>query len=328
MITNKNLGPVKLAENPDFPLHDLCTVWEQASDIDMAEMITSARALGGIFNDPSIIWEGKMLDGRNRQLVCKAIDKPMEYREFTGSYEQAREYVIAKNFARRHNTAGQRALALARMSLVDEKFGFNKGNVAEHIAEELKCGVSTAKRALRLATEGDENAQQRVLRGDSSLQTEIDELTKGSEREDYGDTIPPEKQLDLSKDQFTDVSGQMVPEGLMDLWRSLPVFNALRMELEGFLPKLRKLIGIPAGDVISTEYIRHLKDLSTDLDGKQPAHICPHCHGSKQCVCPLCKKRWAARGEDNGRCHCCNGKGYLMKEEPYPDKDWVRKIAG
>jgi hypothetical protein len=62
---------------------------------------------------PIVLFEGKILDGRNRVAGAKkAGQTKIIHTHFEGSFEQARDFVISMNLARRHLDTGQRAMAL------------------------------------------------------------------------------------------------------------------------------------------------------------------------------------------------------------------------
>jgi hypothetical protein len=253
----------------------------------------------------------------------------MEYCEFSGTYEDAREFVYAKNVGRRHLNSGQRAVSLANLMEVDKKRGYGDGSSAEIIRDKARVSETTARRAIELKKAGDTAAIERVQRGETTLTREIEKL-KEKVKDDIdttGESIPPSMHEDKLGEIFQDISGYTVPDNLIEIWRGLPLYLDLHTKIGELLPAVRNLSKHPAGVHMSQEYLRFFKDFHLELDGKQPGHICPHCHGKSVCLCPLCKKRHEARGSTAGSCYCCGGKGYLLKEDAYPEKEWVREFA-
>lgn len=333
MLTSNLFGPLRKVMNPAFPLHPLCTAWPPASDFDFQQMVQVTKELGGVFNDPATVWKGELLDGRNRQRVCVAVKCPFEYREFLGAYKEARAYVIAKNLARRHLQPSQRAMLVANLHELDVRNGYGEGRKSEVIAEAAKVSRSLADKALKIKREGDDEAVNRVLSGKSTLSQEVKTL-----KLQMGSTITPREQLlgqdapegikiDESVEIFTDASNRPVPDNLADIWRDSAMFSKIRSGIDPFVSMLKKLISTNAGYALSDSYIQQMKDLLRDLDLKQPHHVCPHCNGSAACVCALCQKRWLSRGvEQSEQCYCCNGHGFLIKDEPLPDKQWIKGV--
>ena len=327
LLGKSDFGPIKVAEKPDFRLHELCILWNQASDHDLQEMIDITRDLGGIFNDPGVVWNGLLIDGRNRQIVCQTLGIPFEYREFLGDYKKASAYVVAKNCARRHLTKDQKIMYAIMKAKVDAKFGYD-GADAKKIAKDHKVPTHRVYKALKLVKdsehEGDQRVQ-RILNGDSSIQKEMDEIKEeGKMLNLRGSKIVRKREAyDATEDSYHDAAGSPVGSNLTDVWRSLPEFVRVRNFTEHCRVELAKLLQHPAAQMVSVDHVRHLADLSHDLDAKMPNFVCPHCHGNRKCQCPLCKTRWLGRGiDDRLDCYCCQGMGYLVKEQPFPDTEW------
>lgn len=331
LVSESNFGPIMTAEKPDFKLHELCTLWCQASDHDLDEMVKVTKMIGGIFNDPATVWNGLLLDGRNRQIVCKTLGFPLYYREFNGTYEQARAFVIAKNLARRHLTKDQQIMYGVVQSQVDARNGFGKGPDDKKIAAKAKTTQRKVKEAICIASNyhpdgnEDEDRVKRILSGTSTIAKELKAIKEeGKALNLEGPEIKDKSKVyDEAEDSYQDAAGYPVIGSLRDIWDSIHHFTMLRGFTGKLLDELKKLVQHPAASKLSIEHIKHVKELFHDLDAKMPNFVCPHCRGQKKCDCPLCKTRWSGRGmEDKTECYCCNGDGYLVKDQPYPDQEW------
>jgi hypothetical protein len=327
-----DFGPIQVIDKPNFRLHDLCVLWTQASDEDLDSMIEVTKVLGGIFNDPGTIWNGLLLDGRNRQIVCQTLGLPFEYREFKGDYLKASVYVEAKNFARRHLTQDQKAMYKVLKAKVDLKNGHGQGPNIKEIAAANKIHPHKVRQAIRIAKDaefgdGEESDPrvQRIMSGESSIKEEMDEIKEqGKMLNLRGPKIERKREAyDPTEESYQDAAGSPVGSNLADIWRSLPEFVRVRNFVQHCQAELQKLLHHPAAQMVSVDHVRHLADLAHDLDAKTPNFVCPHCHGNRKCKCPLCKTRWLGRGiEDRLDCYCCQGMGYLVKEQPFPDTEW------
>jgi ParB-like chromosome segregation protein Spo0J len=65
--------------------------------------------------EPITIYQGMILDGRNRELICRKVGRQLRTIEFQGTDEEALRFVIDKNIHRRHLDASQRAMIAVEM---------------------------------------------------------------------------------------------------------------------------------------------------------------------------------------------------------------------
>lgn len=86
-----------------------------------------AGLTGSIFNNgfhvdrPIMLFEDKILDGRNRYLACKTAQVMPLFKQFTGNDEQALLFVTRENMTRNHYSTSQRALIGARLKPLFEE---------------------------------------------------------------------------------------------------------------------------------------------------------------------------------------------------------------
>lgn len=99
-----------MAKYEAHPLADLFPLIEGA---EFDDLCASIKAEGQL--DPIVLFEGKVLDGRNRLRACEAVGVEPEFQKMEGSDEDARAYVLARNVCRRSLSTSQRALILAQL---------------------------------------------------------------------------------------------------------------------------------------------------------------------------------------------------------------------
>jgi ParB-like chromosome segregation protein Spo0J len=102
-----------------YEYHRFAGVFEFLEGQEFEDLIKSVKTIG--LKQPIWLYQGKILDGRNRYRACLAarIDDP-EVKEFEGTDEQALDFVWKINVNRRHLNASQMALALIkRQTLVE-----------------------------------------------------------------------------------------------------------------------------------------------------------------------------------------------------------------
>src|SRR5262249_7704314 len=77
-------------------------------------------AVNGL-QDEIVLYEGKVLEGRNRYLACLARDVTPRFREYAGECGSPLSFVVTRNLHRRHLTERQRALVAARLKPLFEE---------------------------------------------------------------------------------------------------------------------------------------------------------------------------------------------------------------
>jgi ParB-like chromosome segregation protein Spo0J len=82
---------------------------------DTLAMLSADIAEHGI-REPVMLYQGKVLDGRNRCLAANDIGIDVPTREFAGDDAAALAFVISTNLHRRHLTESQRASIAARLA--------------------------------------------------------------------------------------------------------------------------------------------------------------------------------------------------------------------
>ncbi len=92
--------------------HPIAELFPLMSDKEIAFLAEDIEK-NGLLN-PGSTYEGKILDGRNREAACRIAKCEFKTKEYRG--KDALGFVIAQNDIRRHLTTGQRAQIAARIS--------------------------------------------------------------------------------------------------------------------------------------------------------------------------------------------------------------------
>jgi hypothetical protein len=108
-------GDKELRELTVHPLAKMIPVIAQG---DLDRLIDDIKKHGVI--DPLVMFEGKVLDGRNRLAVASVLGATVELEDFDGDKAAARSYVWSANAARRHLSMPQIALAAERFGFIDD----------------------------------------------------------------------------------------------------------------------------------------------------------------------------------------------------------------
>ncbi len=94
-----------------LPLHK-AEIEEMAKDIKKNGLL-----------DPIILYQGKILDGRQRYLACKKIGKMPTYCELDSDIKDIVSFVISKNLKRRHLSLAEKAIVIGEAAALWEEMG-------------------------------------------------------------------------------------------------------------------------------------------------------------------------------------------------------------
>jgi ParB-like chromosome segregation protein Spo0J len=163
-------------------IHELAMVFPAYGGEDFEKLTNDIRNYG--VRQPITLFEGKVLDGRNRYDAAREAGKttiPAIY--FEGPYEEARNYVISLNLIRRHLDTGQRAMIVADLAKMpqgtrtDINLGQNCPMSNEQAAKALKVSPMSVKTA-KAVKRADPALAEQVKQGKVTL-AEADRTVKG-----------------------------------------------------------------------------------------------------------------------------------------------------
>jgi hypothetical protein len=92
--------------------HELANIFPMLGDEELAELCADIKKNG--LAEPITVYEGKILDGRNRATACTMLGVSPKTVEYTGDDPVA--FVLSKNLHRRHLTESQRALVASKLA--------------------------------------------------------------------------------------------------------------------------------------------------------------------------------------------------------------------
>ncbi len=114
---------------PEF--HNIANEFPYANDEELRLLSEDIKAVG--LREPITLYEGKILDGRNRFLACDKAEKDCRYKEFHGSYQEAVEESHRLNLRRRNMSQDQLAVIAFRSELSILKgaafYGVNRNRI-------------------------------------------------------------------------------------------------------------------------------------------------------------------------------------------------------
>src|SRR5271155_5593047 len=120
-----NLTPIY--DPPERPNpHPICLLMPSADEDEVESLIADIRAHGLL--DPIVLFEQRILDGRNRAAACEAAGVAPRYVEFHGAREEALMFVVSHNLKRRHLT--KQAIADTLVEAEDFNLDYELGEPA------------------------------------------------------------------------------------------------------------------------------------------------------------------------------------------------------
>jgi hypothetical protein len=165
-----------------YEFHPFANVFPMMTDSEYAELVADIKANG--LEEAITMYDGKVLDGRNRYKACLELGHDPEYGA-TGLRDgdlqddaEALAYVISKNLMRRHLDESQRAMVAAKLS------GLKPGQRADQVqavpigtaAAKLNVGVRSVKRARKVIDKGTPGLVAAVERGDKAVSSAVAEI--------------------------------------------------------------------------------------------------------------------------------------------------------
>ena len=140
--------------------HPLAKLYREATDFELQSLVESIRT-AGLHLPIAVNPNGQILDGRHRLRACQMAGVEPRFVVFTGSDADAAEFVHAQNVARRHLTASDRALAVARTAASHSD--------AELLAIRAGCSPALASNALTLIRHGDRQLIELIEAGEVTI---------------------------------------------------------------------------------------------------------------------------------------------------------------
>ena len=118
--------------------HPIASIFPLMDDESLDSLAADIRQNG--LREPIWLFEGKVLDGRNRSTACLLAGVKPETREFAGTRAQALAFVWSENVERRHMDSGKIAVSLAKRIALDADFAAEEAALKQEAKERQKAG--------------------------------------------------------------------------------------------------------------------------------------------------------------------------------------------
>jgi N6-adenosine-specific RNA methylase IME4 len=159
--------------------HPLADIFPLMEGAEFDELVVDIKANG--LHEDIVLYEGKIIDGRNRYRACLAADVPAITYNADKFITDPAAYVVSANIRRRHLTESQRAMVAAKLATLKQGARTDISPTGEmsqaDAAELLNVGKRSVERAADVRDRGAPELQQAVERGEVSVSAAADVAT-------------------------------------------------------------------------------------------------------------------------------------------------------
>jgi len=262
--------------------HPYSTIFPSATGVDYDNLFASVKKLKRLRN-PVIVYQGKILDGNQRIRVCRSARVEPRFIIFEGTDAEALDMVWDLNAARRHLTASQKAMAVAKSTLL---FGSGErtdlsasGQVTDELAEKIGVGRSSVYDAKKVLREGTPKEIESVETGNASVKPVAEKIRQREKQTQNGRVV--------------DDNGTSIPANAMPYWNRKPEARNVLNQISAARGQIKKL---DPNDPMWANV--NLNGVEADLNSAFnrfaaaiPAYVCPYCKGVKIEGCKCCKSK-------------------------------------
>jgi len=289
-----------------WPLHEGPALWEMSDHIKEHGQ-----------QNPIMLFEDQILDGRRRNLACLRAGVEPKFKAFKGDWSEALAYVEGANQHRRHLGDGEKALVAARLATLKKGKPSASVNSSTKLlsqsdaAKTAGTSVASLKKGKEVLANGTPELVAAVEDGTVSVtdaaavasepakvqNAAVKKVRKGKAKTAKA-AVASETDIGES---LLDNEGHEVPKNLNDAFHSLDKFAELDSHCKAIQKGLDEISRLPGGEQIrffltptgtedkkinKSEYLNSLK---RDLKGTRPHSVCPWCQGKANKECKGCK---------------------------------------
>jgi N6-adenosine-specific RNA methylase IME4/ParB-like chromosome segregation protein Spo0J len=133
----------------EYKPHELSNIFPLIEGKDFVELKEDIKAHG--LREPIVLFEGKILDGRNRFRACQETGVTPVFEEYTGT--DPLSFVISLNLKRRHLNESQRAMVAAKLANLPNHRPNKSGNLPTSLVSQSAAAdlLNVSDRSIRSA---------------------------------------------------------------------------------------------------------------------------------------------------------------------------------
>lgn len=246
-----------------YEFHPLAKSLPLMHEPDFSEFVQDIKENGQLL--PIGIFEGKILDGRNRYLACQKLK--IQVKTIALSPKDAKAYVTSMNVHRRQLTRDERQHHLTLLLAQQDALQMTN----KEVAKAVDVSESTVKREKRK-----KGSKPPVLTPPENGKNE-----RKTEKDDSG----------LDDKRATDDNGSIIPPAALPYWNRKPEAKNVLNQISACRGQVKKLE--PSDPMWSSVNLNGvLADLNSAYNrfaAAIPAYVCPYCKGVKVDNCKCCK---------------------------------------
>lgn len=126
-----------------YESHPISEIFPAMSRNDYRQLVADIKSNGLLH--PITLYQGKILDGRNRYNACLETGTPITVKEWEGTYQEALNFVWCENFSRRHLSSDQRAACMVARQEIVQQIQKETTQEKSHRISEHRSGVTEEK---------------------------------------------------------------------------------------------------------------------------------------------------------------------------------------
>lgn len=275
----------------DYEFHPFASVLPMLSPIEINELAADIQGNG--LRSEIVLLDGKILDGRNRYKACLIANVEPRFKDFNGDGDPI-DYIVSVNVKRRHLTASQKAMVVAKILDLPRgnpklKSSKNPTNPKSAQNAELETAAGAAKRidvsqrtveqAKEVLKHAPSSIIKEVERGEKSVSSAVKEIKKEKE--------PKPTQIPLDK------TGYPIPDSVSEDWKRAVTQRSLLNQISD----IRSIVktALEEKDLVFAEVnnttVADLNNAYSGLKNLIPYAVCTSCQGKQKTKCALCRGR-------------------------------------
>jgi hypothetical protein len=176
-----------------YEIHPYCEIIPEIDAIALDELTEDIRKNG--LNEPIVLYDGKILDGRSRFQACSKAQVEPKFANFTSVHPIvnkapaqtekdtiALNWVVSRNVSRRHLDSSQRAMVASRLANMGLGQSSTGGVTRGEAAKKLNVSTTLVSQASTIAREAPEKVAD-IESGKTTISKVVNELKASSSKE-------------------------------------------------------------------------------------------------------------------------------------------------